>query len=85
MADSRLLAKMQRTAIDEALDIAERLGDGGLEEHFERARHYSAGREFRESVVVAGLAQVVVDLNRRVEELEAKPAKKSGASGKKSA
>jgi hypothetical protein len=81
MADPRLLRKLQRQAIDEAMDTAERLGDGGLEEHFERARHYSVGREFRESVTVAALAQVVGDLNRRVEELEA--AKKPGASGKK--
>lgn len=81
MADPRLLAKLQRQAIDEAMDRAERLGDGGLEEHFTRAGHHSAGREFRESVTVCALVQVVEDLSRRVEELEA--AKKPGASSKK--
>ena len=85
MPDPRILTKIQAQRIAEALDIAEQLSDGEHEESFSRARHYTAPPGYRESVVVAELAKMVADLHRRVEVLEAKPAKKSGASSKKSA
>ncbi len=84
MPDPKILRKIQAQRISEALDIAERFSDGENEESFSRARHYTAPPEYQESVVVAELAKVVADLHRRVEELEAKPAKKSGASSKAS-
>ncbi len=82
MPDPKILRKIQAQRISEALDIAEQLSDGENEESFSRARHYSAPPEYQESVVVAELAKVVINLHQRVEELEAKSAKKSGASSK---